>query len=177
MKSNLSEKSNTSPSPPKKLTIDKIKKDFSSKSLMKDLNDDYKVFFYNLPKAELHIHLEGALEPELMFELAHRNNIYLPYSSIEELKEAYDFKDLQNFLEIIWLSLTVYKTEQDFFDITWALCEKLNSQGVKHVELTWGPCHFKKEGIPFETQIDGMSKALIKAKEAFGMSGYLVPSV
>lgn len=91
-------------------------------------------WFNNLPKIELHLHLEGSLEPELMFELAHRNNIELPFNSIEQVRDAYEFNNLQDFLDIYYQGANVLQVEEDFYDLTWAYLNKCHQQNVMHVE-------------------------------------------
>ena len=91
-----------------------------------------KSFIEGMPKAELHLHIEGTFEPELMFEIASRNNISLPYDSVEALREAYNFSDLQDFLDIYYQGMNVLLTEQDYFDLTWAYLQKINTDNVRH---------------------------------------------
>ncbi|MCK5907668.1 MAG: adenosine deaminase, partial [Flavobacteriales bacterium] len=93
----------------------------------------------NMPKAELHLHIEGSLEPELMFQLAKKNNITLPFSSVKEIKDAYNFNNLQEFLDIYYQGADVLVTEQDFYDLTLAYLKKASEQNVKHVEFFFDP--------------------------------------
>lgn len=127
-------------------------------------------FISSLPKAELHLHIEGTFEPELMFELAERNNITLPYESVEALHKAYDFSQLQDFLDIYYQGMNVLRTEQDFHDLTWAYIEKVNAENVRHVEIFFDPQGHLERDISFETALDGIHSALTKAHEEFGIS-------
>lgn len=98
-----------------------------------------KSFIAGLPKAELHVHLEGTLEPKLMFQLAERNSITLPYKNIAALQAAYEFNRLQDFLDIYYQGMDVLRTEQDFFDLTWTYLQTVNKQSVRHVEVFFDP--------------------------------------
>lgn len=129
-----------------------------------------KSFIAGLPKAELHLHIEGTFEPELMFEIAARNNITLPYESVEALHKAYDFSQLQDFLDIYYQGMNVLRTEQDFHDLTWAYLEKVNAQNVRHVEIFFDPQGHLERDIPFETALNGIHSALTKAQEEFDIS-------
>ncbi len=129
-----------------------------------------KSFIAGLPKAELHLHIEGTFEPELMFELAERNDIDLPYDSVEELRKAYDFSQLQDFLDIYYQSMNVLRTEQDFYDLTWAYLEKVNAQNVRHVEIFFDPQGHLERGISFETAINGIHSALSTGLKEFDIS-------
>ena len=129
-----------------------------------------KSFINGLPKAELHLHIEGTFEPELMFELAARNNITLPYESVEALHKAYDFSQLQDFLDIYYQGMNVLRTEQDFYDLTWAYLEKVNAQNVRHVEIFFDPQGHVDRGISFETALNGIHSALSTAQKEFDMS-------
>ncbi|MCZ4410340.1 adenosine deaminase [Cryomorphaceae bacterium 1068] len=127
-----------------------------------------------IPKAELHLHIEGSFEPELMFEIAKRNNIALAYDSIESLKEAYTFNNLQEFLDIYYTGAQVLIHEQDFFDLTWAYLTKVHSQNVVHVEVFFDPQTHTERGVPFDVVINGIHKALEKAKSEWNMSYKLI---
>jgi len=94
-----------------------------------------KNFIHNLPKIELHVHIEGTLEPELMFNLARRNQIQIPYKSVQEIHDAYQFSDLQSFLDIYYQGANVLNIEQDFYDLMWAYLKKANEQNVRHAEI------------------------------------------
>lgn len=131
-------------------------------------------FLNAMPKAELHLHLEGTLEPELMFKLAERNGIELPYESVEQLKAAYDFGNLQDFLDLYYQGADVLQTEQDFYDLTWAYIEHCRIQHVIHIEPFFDPQTHTDRGIPFETVINGITRALDDAKTQFGISYGLI---
>ena len=135
-----------------------------------------KQFIQSLPKAELHLHIEGSLEPELLFELAKRNNIDLPYSSIEELREAYKFNNLQEFLDIYYAGANVLVEEQDFYDLTWAYLTKIHSQNVVHTEIFFDPQTHTERGIPFKKVITGIYKALKDGEDKLGITSHLIVS-
>jgi adenosine deaminase len=121
---------------------------------------DLKEIIQGIPKAELHLHIEGSFEPELMFEIAKRNTIDLEYDSIESLKNAYKFNNLQEFLDIYYAGAQVLIHEQDFYDLTWAYLTKVHSQNVVHVEVFFDPQTHTDRGIEFEVVINGIHKAL-----------------
>lgn len=127
-----------------------------------------------LPKAELHLHIEGSLEPELMFKLAQKNNIVIPYKSIEEVKKAYNFTSLQSFLDIYYAGANVLIEESDFFDLTWAYLLKCKEQNVVHTEIFFDPQTHTQRGIAFKTVVDGITKALEKAESELGISSFLI---
>jgi len=131
-------------------------------------------FIKGLPKAELHVHIEGTLEPELMFELARRNRIELQYNSIEELKAAYSFSNLQEFLDLYYQGANVLKTEQDFFDITWAYLVKAKGQGVVHAEIFFDPQTHTARGVSFDAVVKGIHRAMAEGKETLGISSSLI---
>ena len=131
-------------------------------------------FIKTLPKAELHLHIEGSLEPELMFELSSRNKVNMPFVSVEEVRAAYEFSDLQSFLDIFYAGAGVLLQTQDFFDLTWAYLEKVNRENVRHVEIFFDPQTHTDRGVPFRTVITGIHKALEEALEEFGMTSYLI---
>lgn len=133
-----------------------------------------KELIAKLPKAELHLHIEGTLEPELMFTLAQKNNIAIPYKTIEEVKHAYNFTSLQSFLDIYYAGANVLITESDFFDLTWAYLLTCKAQNVYHVEIFFDPQTHTKRGIAFKTVVDGICKALEKAKSELGISSFLI---
>ncbi|WP_025899647.1 adenosine deaminase [Sneathiella glossodoripedis] len=135
---------------------------------------DIRDFIEGLPKTELHLHIEGSLEPELMFELAKRNEIDLPYASVEEVRKAYQFTQLQDFLDIYYQGMGVLQTEQDFHDLTMAYLEKVHSQNVMHVEIFFDPQGHTDRGVSFDTVINGISSALDKGREEFGISSKLI---
>jgi adenosine deaminase len=123
-----------------------------------------------MPKAELHMHLEGSLEADLMFRLARRNKIALRWPSEDALRAAYKFSCLQDFLDVYYAGLTVLLTEQDFFDMTWAYLEKVHSENVLHTEVFISPQAHTRRGVAFEAMFEGISNALRQAEERFGMS-------
>ncbi len=133
-------------------------------------------FITQLPKAELHLHLEGSLEPALMMQLANRNGITLPYGDIAAIKAAYEFDNLQDFLDIYYQGANVLQTEQDFFDLTWAYLLRCKAQGVVHTEPFFDPQTHTDRGIPFKVVINGISAALKQAETELGISSYLILS-
>lgn len=133
-------------------------------------------FIQNLPKAELHLHIEGTFEPELLFEIAQRNKISIPYKTVEELRKAYQFDCLQDFLDIYYQGASALQTEQDFYDLTFAYLQKCNTQNVRHTEIMFDPQTHTDRGIAFETVINGISKACEDAQEKFGITSYLIMS-
>ena len=133
-------------------------------------------FIKQLPKAEIHLHIEGTFEPELMFEIAKRNNIKIPFHSVEEIKSAYNFNNLQEFLDIYYAGANVLLTEKDFFDLTWAYLSKVHSQNVKHVEIFFDPQTHTERGVEFSTVLLGIYKALEKGEKEFGISFRLIMS-
>lgn len=131
-------------------------------------------FIKGIPKAELHLHIEGTFEPELMFKIAKRNQIDIKYQSVDELKEAYNFNNLQDFLDIYYEGAGVLINEQDFYDMTWAYLQKVHSQNVLHAEIFFDPQTHTERGIEFKTIISGISRALKDAEQEFGMSTGLI---
>ncbi len=137
---------------------------------------DLKRVIQGIPKAELHLHIEGSFEPELMFEIANRNAIALEYDSVESLKKAYTFSNLQEFLDIYYLGAQVLIHERDFYDLTWAYLCKVHRQNVVHVEVFFDPQTHTDRGIGFDVVINGIYKALEKAKQEFNISYKLIMS-
>lgn len=135
-----------------------------------------KTFIANLPKAELHLHIEGSFEPELMFKIAQRNHIKIPYNSVEEIEEAYKFNCLQDFLNIYYQGAGVLVTEQDFYDLTYSYLQKCADQHVRHTEIMFDPQTHTDRGIAFETVITGISKACEDAKASLNVSSLLIMS-
>ena len=127
-----------------------------------------------MPKAELHIHIEGSLEPELIFKLAERNHVELPYADVEALRAAYDFKDLQSFLDIYYAGASVLLKEEDFFDMAWAYLERAAADNVVHAEIFFDPQTHTARGVPFETVIKGLHHACQRAHQEFGLSAKLI---
>ena len=121
---------------------------------------ELKNIIEGIPKAELHLHIEGSFEPELMFEIANRNNIVLEYDSIESLKKAYKFNNLQEFIDIYYAGAQVLLHEQDFYDLTWAYLTKVHSENVVHVEIFFDPQTHTDRGVSFDVVITGIRKAL-----------------
>ncbi|GAD79513.1 adenosine deaminase [Vibrio ezurae] len=131
-------------------------------------------FIEHMPKVELHLHIEGTLEPELMFELAKRNNVSIPFASAEEVKQAYQFHNLQSFLDIYYQGANVLVKEQDFFDLTWAYIEHCQQDNVRHCEIFFDPQTHTARGVEFDTVVNGIHKALAQAKEQYGISSHLI---
>ena len=131
-------------------------------------------FLRGLPKAELHLHIEGSLEPELMFALAERNGIALPYDSVEDIRRAYDFSNLQSFLDIYYAGASVLQTEQDFHDMAWAYFQRAHADHVVHAELFFDPQTHTARGVPFETVINGLDGAIQRARGELGMGAELI---
>ena len=130
--------------------------------------------FNDVPKVELHLHLEGSLEPELMFLLAKKNDIPLPFDSVEAVKEAYNFSNLQDFLDIYYQGANVLQTEQDFYDLTWAYLQKCHQQNVLHVEPFFDPQTHTDRGIDFSVVITGIHRALQDAASQLGITSQLI---
>lgn len=131
-------------------------------------------FIRGLPKAELHLHIEGSLEPEMMFALARRNGVTLPYASVEEVRAAYQFADLQSFLDLYYAGAAVLQTEQDFFDLTSAYIQRARADNVRHVELFFDPQTHTVRGIEMETVFAGIARALREAKAEDGFSSRMI---
>ncbi|KQT14344.1 adenosine deaminase [Ramlibacter sp. Leaf400] len=127
-----------------------------------------------MPKAELHIHIEGSLEPELIFALAKRNGVAIPYASVEELRRAYAFTNLQSFLDIYYAGASVLITEQDFFDMAWAYLEKARADNVVRAEIFFDPQTHTARGVAMETVIAGLHRACVKAATDLGVSASLI---
>ncbi|WP_198079185.1 adenosine deaminase [Acinetobacter calcoaceticus] len=127
-----------------------------------------------LPKAELHVHIEGTFEPELMFAIAQRNQIQIPYKSVEEVKQAYNFHNLQSFLDIYYAGANVLVHEQDFYDLAWAYFEKCAEDRVVHTEMFFDPQTHTDRGVAFSTVINGLKRACADAKAKFGISSQLI---
>ncbi len=127
-----------------------------------------------LPKAELHVHIEGTFEPELMFEIAQRNQIDIPYKSVEEARQAYNFHNLQSFLDIYYAGANVLIHEEDFYDLAWAYFKKCAEDHVVHTEIFFDPQTHTDRGIAFETVLNGLQRACNDAKTKLGISSYLI---
>jgi adenine deaminase len=133
-----------------------------------------RAFARAMPKAELHIHIEGSLEPELIFALAARNGVSLPYPSVEALRAAYAFTNLQSFLDIYYAGASVLLREDDFFDMAWAYFERASADNVVHAELFFDPQTHTDRGVPFEFVIDGLHRACVKAQAELGIRAELI---
>lgn len=133
-----------------------------------------ETFIRGMPKAELHIHIEGSLEPELMFALAERNGVALRYASVEEVRRAYDFSDLQSFLDVYYEATQVLLHERDFYDLTWAYLHKAADQNVRRAEIFFDPQAHTGRGVPFETVITGIHRAMLDAGQRLGISSALI---
>lgn len=128
----------------------------------------------SMPKAELHLHIEGSLEPELIFALAQRNGVALPYPSVEALRQAYAFTDLQSFLDIYYAGASVLLKEQDFFDMAWAYLRRAAADNVLHAEIFFDPQTHTARGVPFTTVIQGLEHACRRAHQELGISAKLI---
>ncbi len=127
-----------------------------------------------LPKAELHLHIEGTLEPEMMLALAKRNKVSLPYATVEEIRAAYEFDGLQDFLDLYYAGMSVLIEERDFHDLTWAYLEKVSEQGVSHVEIFFDPQAHTDRDVAFETVLDGINAALEAGRRELGITSRLI---
>ena len=131
-------------------------------------------FIQQMPKVELHLHIEGTLEPELMFALAQRNQIDLPFKSVQEVREAYHFTNLQSFLDIYYQGAQVLVQEQDFYDLMWAYLKKASEQNVRHAEVFFDPQTHTARGVPFEVVIGGLTRAKEDAERQLGITSELI---
>lgn len=127
-----------------------------------------------LPKAELHLHIEGSLEPELMFRLARKNNVEIPYDSVEDVRAAYNFNNLQSFLDIYYAGANVLLTQDDFYDLTWEYILKCVEDNVIHTEIFFDPQTHTERGVAFEAVITGIKDALADAKEKYGITSCII---
>ena len=148
-------------------------------SLINTKTKSYKVskvieFIKKIPKAELHLHIEGSLEPELMFKLAKRNKIKIPFESVDEIKKAYNFHNLQSFLDIYYQGSKVLISEQDFFDLTWAYLLKAKEDNIVHTEIFFDPQSHTDRGIKFDLVINGIHRAILKAEKELGISSKII---
>ena len=128
----------------------------------------------NIPKAELHLHIEGTFEPELLFAIAHRNNISIPFQSVDALRAAYSFNNLQEFLNLYYQGADVLLHEQDFYDLTWAYFLKAKENNIIHSEIFFDPQTHTKRGVSFDAVINGIRKALVDAQDKLGISSRLI---
>lgn len=131
-------------------------------------------FIRRMPKAELHLHIEGTLEPEMMMDLARRNHVTLPYHSVEEIRAAYQFGSLQDFLDLYYAGMSVLKTRQDFFDLAFAYLTRMHAENVRHVEIFFDPQGHTERGIKFDTVVGGLADALDRARRDYGISSRLI---
>jgi len=127
-----------------------------------------------LPKAELHVHIEGTFDAELMFDIARRNGVALPYQSVEEIRAAYDFENLQSFLDLYYAGATALRTRRDFYDLTRAYLDKMHSENVRHVEIFFDPQTHTDRGVEFAEVIEGIDQALAEASGRLGISSRLI---
>ena len=137
-------------------------------------NDRMEAFIRGLPKAELHLHLEGTLEPELAFELARKHGLQLPYRSIEEMRRSYEFTDLQSFLDVYMAATAVLRDEDDFHALTAAYLRRAHEQGIVHVEVFFDPQSHTSRGVAFATVLQGIRRALLEAQEQSGITHRLI---
>ncbi|WP_196888136.1 adenosine deaminase [Aureivirga sp. CE67] len=140
------------------------------------MTNNMKSFIAQLPKAELHLHIEGTFEPSLMFEIAKRNGQFIPFDSVEELEKAYKFDCLQDFLDIYYQGAGVLIHEQDFYDLTYSYLEKCAAQNVRHTEIMFDPQTHTDRGVSFKTVINGITRACDDAREKLGVSSLLIMS-
>ena len=138
------------------------------------VNNKLRQFIHSMPKAELHVHIEGTLEPEMAFEIAHRNRLALPFKSPEQLRKAYDFNNLQSFLDLYYESSRVLKYHRDFYDLTTAYLRKANSESVRHTEIFFDPQSHTQRGVPLETIIGGIHRASLDAEKELGISAKII---
>jgi len=131
-------------------------------------------FINKTPKAELHLHIEGSLEPELMFKLSKRNKVEIPFKSVDEIKSAYNFTDLDSFLKIYYEGSNVLINEEDFFDLTWEYILRCKKDNVVHTEIFFDPQSHLPRGISFDTVINGIHKALTRANTEFGITSKII---
>ncbi|MEQ9505719.1 MAG: adenosine deaminase [Hyphomonas sp.] len=129
-----------------------------------------------LPKAELHLHIEGSFEPELMMQLAARNKIDLRFKTLDEAKAAYDFSNLQEFLDLYYEGMQVLRTDEDFHDLTWAYLQRVAADNVRHVEIFFDPQAHTERGVPFRVVTEGILDALKRGEKELGISSYLIMS-
>ena len=131
-------------------------------------------FIQEMPKAELHVHIEGTLEPEMMFEFARRNGVSLAYPSVDTLRAAYTFQKLQDFLDLYYQGTNVLRERRDFYELTWAYMEKAKMQNVLHAEVFFDPQAHTRRGVPFAEVIEGIDQALRDARSRLGVSSKLI---
>jgi adenosine deaminase len=135
---------------------------------------DMAAFIEGLPKAELHLHIEGSLEPELLFAIAARNGVALPYASVADLRAAYDFGNLQEFLDLYYQGMNVLRVERDFYDLTWAYLERARAEAVLHAEIFFDPQAHTVRGVAVSTVIAGITRALEDGRDRLGIGSGLI---
>lgn len=131
-------------------------------------------FIRGIPKAELHLHIEGTLEPELMFAIGERNGIDIPFASVEDVRRAYEFTDLQSFLDIYYQGANVLREEADFYELAWAYLERARGDNVRHAEIFFDPQTHTDRGVPFDTVVHGLHRALHDADQQLGISSRMI---
>jgi len=131
-------------------------------------------FIQGIPKAELHLHIEGTLEPEMVFELARKHGVRLRHATVEALREAYRFDDLQSFLDLYYEGAAVLRDEEDFYELTRAYLKRARADGVVHVEIFFDPQTHTVRGVPFDTVVKGILRALDAGRQVFGISSRLI---
>ena len=134
------------------------------------MTPDLDAYIAGLPKAELHLHIEGSLEPELMFELAQRNGVSIPYDSVEAVRAAYDFSNLQDFLDIYYAGAAVLLTRRDFEDLAFAYFQRAAADNVRHAEIFFDPQTHTDRGVPFGVVVEGLIAGMDRAKAELGVS-------
>jgi adenosine deaminase len=139
-----------------------------------DNSNEFGRLIKRLPKAELHLHIEGTLEPQMVLDLAKRNQVDLPYASSDELLNLYEFENLQSFLDLYYQATAVLQTEQDFFELTWAYLKQCQAERVVHTEIFFDPQSHTSRGIPFGVVVDGIHRALMKAERDLAISSRLI---
>lgn len=136
--------------------------------------DDVYALIFSIPKAELHVHIEGTLEPEMMVRLAKKNGVDIPYKTAEEARQAYDFEDLQSFLDVYYTGASVLVDESDFYELTRSYLARAHLNNVKYAEIFFDPQTHTNRGIPFETVIKGITEACDEAREFYGLDTKLI---
>lgn len=136
--------------------------------------DDMRALIARLPKVELHVHIEGTLEPEQLFAFARRNEVVLSHASVEALRAAYDFRNLQSFLDLYYQGTAVLQTERDFYELTMAYLKRAAAQGVVHTEIFFDPQTHTHRGVAFDILIDGIARALAEGEQRLGVSSKLI---
>ncbi len=127
-----------------------------------------------MPKAELHLHIEGSLEPDMLFALSRRNDVAIPFDTVDAVRAAYRFSNLQDFLDIYYRGMSVLRTQADFFDLTMAYLKRCHDENIVHVEIFFDPQGHLERGVTFDTALEGICRALDEAKARFGISHRLI---